>query len=194
MIDQLESALRAAGHAIDLIVHETASINPLLGALGVVLYFVSQAVRTRGWHTILKAAYPDAPGFRARHTAAAYLAGAGLNAVIPARGGDVVKLALLHRRIQGSRYTTLAATFVPETLFETLFGIGLVVWALSPGLPAGPDRRAASCPHVDVSLIIAHPFLARPWPPALAVAGWLLVRYLRRAHRGLRGRASGRAS
>jgi uncharacterized membrane protein YbhN (UPF0104 family) len=175
-----DDALRTSGHALELLLQRAASVDPYLAALGIVLYVVAQAVRTRGWHTILQAAYPDAgDDLRARHTMAAYLAGAGLNGIIPARGGDIVKLWLLHRRIGGSRYPTLAATFVPETLFETFFGFALVIWALSRGFLPVPTA-SGEMPHVDVTLIIEHPILAAASAAALGVGGWLLFRVARR--------------
>src|SRR3954469_20557811 len=125
--------LRTTTHAVHLLQEQAASVDASWALLGVALYLIAQAVRTRGWHTILRAAYPDATALKPRHTMAAYLAGAGLNGVIPARGGDVVKIWLLPRRIPDSRYPTLAATFVPETLFETAFGFLLVIWALAQG-------------------------------------------------------------
>src|SRR4051794_2985338 len=105
----LNDVLRTADHALGLLFARAASVDPALAALGIVLYVLAQVVRTRGWHNILRAAYPEARALRPRHTAAAYLPGAGLNGVIPARGGDIVKLWLLHRRIPGARYPTLAA-------------------------------------------------------------------------------------
>jgi hypothetical protein len=175
----LSDVLRSTNHALDLLFERAASVDPLLALLGVLLYFGAQAVRTRGWHTIVRAAYPEATNLRPRHTMAAYLAGAGLNGVIPARGGDVVKLWLLHRRIEGARYPTLAATFVPETLFETTFGIGLVIWALSQGFLPVPVS-SGELPHVDVSLVIAHPILSAAGVAALGGVGLLLYRLLRR--------------
>ena len=175
----LSDLLRTTKHAAHLLFEQAASIDPAWAALGIVLYLVSQAVRTRGWHTILRAAYPDAETLQPRHTMAAYLAGAGLNGVIPARGGDVVKLWLLHRRMPESRYTTLAATFVPETLFETAFGTGLVIWALANGFLPVPTS-SGELPHVDVSLIIEHPALSLAVAAALGIAGTLLFRILRR--------------
>jgi uncharacterized membrane protein YbhN (UPF0104 family) len=175
----LRDVIRTADHALELLLHRAATVNPWLCALGIVTYILAQAVRTRGWHTILKAAYPDATELRARHTMAAYLAGAGLNGVIPARGGDVVKLWLLHRRIPGARYPTLAATFVPETLFETLFGFGLVIWALSQGFLPVPTA-SGELPHIDVTLVIEHPFLSLGGAGALALGSFLLYRALRR--------------
>src|SRR5437763_2237096 len=123
MLHRLHDVLLTAGHAIHLLAESATSVNILLLALGAVLYVISQAVRTLGWHTILRTAYPgESRDLKRRDTVRAYLAGSGLNAVIPARGGDIVKLAIVHRHIPGSRWSTLAATFVPETLFETAFG------------------------------------------------------------------------
>src|SRR3954462_10571262 len=150
---------RTAEHALSLLFEHAASVDPALALLGVVLYIVAQAVRTRGWHTIIRAAYPEATGLRARHTMPASRAGPGLNGLIPARGGDIVKLWLVHRRIPGARYPTLAATFPPEPLFETLFGFGLVIWALSRGFLPVPTS-SGELPHVDVTLVIEHPFLS----------------------------------
>jgi hypothetical protein len=175
----LSDVFRTADHALELLLHRAASVNPWLAALGCVLYVLAQAVRPRGWHTILRAAYPDAKQLKPRHTTAAYLAGAGLNGIIPARGGDIVKLWLVHRRIPGARYPTLAATFVPETLFETLFGIGLVIWALSRGFLPVPTS-SGELPHVDVTLIIEHPVVSLCAVAVGAVASWALYRLLRR--------------
>jgi Lysylphosphatidylglycerol synthase TM region len=175
----LSDVIRTADHALELLLHRAASVNPWLAALGCVLYVLAQAVRPRGWHTILRAAYPDAKQLKPRHTMAAYLAGAGLNGIIPARGGDIVKLWLLHRRIPGARYPTLAATFVPETLFETCFGIGLVIWALSRGFLPVPTS-SGELPHVDVTLVIEHPVISACAVAVSAFASWALYRVLRR--------------
>jgi uncharacterized membrane protein YbhN (UPF0104 family) len=174
----LSDVLRTADHALELLLHRAASVNPWLCVVGIVLYIVAQAARPRGWHTIIRAAYPDATGLKPRNTMAAYLAGAGLNGIIPARGGDIVKLWLLHRRIPNGRYATLAATFVPETLFETLFGFGLVVWALSQGFLPVPTS-SGEMPHVDVTLLIEHPFRSAGGAALLAAAAYGLYRLLR---------------
>ncbi|HEU4975798.1 MAG TPA: lysylphosphatidylglycerol synthase transmembrane domain-containing protein [Baekduia sp.] len=175
----LHDALRTADHAIGLLVHRAASVDPVLAGLGVVLYLIAQAVRTRGWHTILRSAYPDAHELKPRHTMAAYLAGAGLNGVIPARGGDIVKLWLLHRRIEGARYPTLAATFLPETLFETVFGTALVVWALAQGFLPVPTS-SGEMPHVDVTLILEHPFISTAAAVGAVVLAVVVYRLSRR--------------
>lgn len=178
MLNTVNDLLRATAHAANLILRDTAQVNPWLLVLGVVLYVTSQAIRTRGWHTILLAAYPDS-GLRARDTCGAYLAGSGLNAIIPARGGDIVKLRLVHRKVPGSSYATLAGTFVPETVFETLFGTALVAWALARGflpVPTSPGEL----PGVDVTLVIRHPFLVGAGTVAVVGLLFLLGRTVRR--------------
>jgi hypothetical protein len=180
MPDKLDAAVRAAVHAVGLIADRAAAVDPRTLALGTVLYLVSQAVRTRGWYTILRFAYArEAAGLRARDVMRAYLAGAGINSVVPARGGDVVKLAMVHRRIEGSRYPTLAATFLPEALFESVVGVGLVVWALANGFLPVPTT-GGELPTLDVTLVVRHPLFSVLAVAAVGLAGWWLVRRLGR--------------
>src|SRR5260221_8637333 len=75
------------------------------------------AVRSVDWRNITAAAYP---GGRVRWGSVfgGYLGGVGLNAVVPARGGDALKLFLVKHRVPGSTFPTLAATLVVETLFD----------------------------------------------------------------------------
>jgi Lysylphosphatidylglycerol synthase TM region len=178
VLERLHSVARGTSHAIGLIVDRTAAVRPSLLVAGAVVYFVAQAVRTRGWFTILRAAFPEATNLRARDVTRAYLAGAGVNAVVPARGGDVVKLAMVHRRIEGSRYTTLAATFVPETLFETAVGCMLVAWALARGFLPVPNT-GGEIPALDVSLLVRHPVLSSVAGLVVGVVVYVLARRLR---------------
>jgi hypothetical protein len=182
MLDKLEGIGRTAGHAAALIFDRTAAVDPWLLGLGVVLYLAAQTVRPRGWHTILRAAFPEATDLRPRDVIRAYLAGAGVNAIVPARGGDVVKLALVRRRIAGARYSTLAATFIPETLFETAFGTALVAWALAMGFIPVPTT-SGELPALDVSLVLRHPVQSAVVVVVLAVVGRRLVRVLHGALR-----------
>jgi hypothetical protein len=178
MLEKLEAVWRTARHALGLLTDRAVSVNPWMAAIGVLVYLVSQAVRTRSWFTILRAAYPDAHALRARDVMRAYLAGSGVNAIVPARGGDVLRLVIVHRRIEGARYPTLAATLLPETLFETAFGAGLVIWALANGFLPVPTA-AGELPAVDVSLFISHPVASTLGAAAIAGAGWWIVRRLR---------------
>jgi hypothetical protein len=182
MIERVESAWRSARHAVELVVTDVATVAPGWVIAGVVLHVLHQVVRTRGWFNVIRAAHPDVGGLRARDVTLAYLAGAGLNGVVPARGGDVVKLYLIRRRARGTRWSTLFGTFVPETLFEVVIGVALVAWALSMGFLPVP-RAPSELPAVDVSLFIRHPFASAVGVAAVGVVLVLLYRSLHRRGR-----------
>jgi hypothetical protein len=111
--------------------------------------------------------------------AGAHLAGSGLNSILPARSGDFLKLAMIRRRAPEMRYATLAATFIPETIFETLCGTALVIWALAHGflpVPLSPGEL----PQVDVSLVMTHPLLCALGAAVAAAVFVLISGWLRR--------------
>jgi uncharacterized membrane protein YbhN (UPF0104 family) len=126
--------------------------------LAVVFHVVRLALRVRAWQNILHAAYP---GTRIpyRTVFGSYLAGVGVNAVVPARGGDVVKLYLVKHRVEASTYPTLASSLVVETLFDFVVASVLFLIAIQlgllPGLPELPDLRA-----FDWTFVVEHPRLA----------------------------------
>ena len=187
MVGVLEGVLQRAGHALELLFDDAVAVNPAWLLAGVVVHFGSQLVRLRGWFNVLRAAYPDADELTPGDVRRAFFAGAGLNAVLPARAGDVVKLAFLHRSIPGSSYATLAATSVPETAFETFTGTALVVWVLSRGflpVPASPGEL----PGADVSLYIAHPIIATLVTVAVIALAVVAFRWVRRRFTGFVGR------
>jgi uncharacterized membrane protein YbhN (UPF0104 family) len=138
-------------------------------ALAVLLHGSKMAARARSWQMILSASYPDSR-VRWRTTFGAYAAGVGVNAVVPARGGDVLKLFLIKRSVRGATYPTLAATLLVETLFDFVVSSALLVWALATGVLPGIDvlRRL---PEVDWSLPFRHPW----WSVAAACAAILAV-------------------
>jgi hypothetical protein len=179
MIDRIQNIADAVAHVVNLIVDGAVSLNPWWLVAGVLLHYAHQVVRIRGWWNILRAAYPRADALRYRDVVAAYFAGSGLNAVVPARGGDVMKLYMVKQRTPGARYPTLVASFVPEGLFETLCGIALLVWALSRGFIPVPTSRL-ELPTLDVSLIISHPVLSSIAAAALVGGALMLFRWLRR--------------
>jgi uncharacterized membrane protein YbhN (UPF0104 family) len=145
-------------HAIRVFFEHLAAVEwrPLAVALSI--HVLKLVFRTRGWLTILAAAYPK-QRVRWRGVLGAYVAGVGVNAITPARGGDLVKLYLVKRRIPGSSYATLSATLVVETLFDFVVATGLFVYALTLGiLPGVPDLP--NIPAFDWSFVIEHPRLA----------------------------------
>ena len=151
------------------------------GALGLAVVFqvLRLALRVRGWQTILRAAYPRAR-LPYRSVFGSYLAGVGVNAVLPARGGDIVKLYLVkHRAVPEASYPTLASTLVVETLFDFVVGSALLVWAIQLGLlPGIPDLP--SLPAFDWSFVVVHPKLAALLGSILLAGALLLAAWASR--------------
>jgi uncharacterized membrane protein YbhN (UPF0104 family) len=110
--------------------------------------------RAYAWRTIVVAAYP-AGRLKLSSAFGAYMAGVGINAVVPARGGDAVKLYLVKHRIEGSTYATLAPTLVVETMLDFVIAGALIVWAMVIG--ALPTHQVYSrLPSVDWKFFLRH--------------------------------------
>ena len=103
-----------------------------------------QLARAWAWRNVLRAAYPE-QRIPFLPLAAAYLAGAGINAVVPAHAGDVTKVFLVKRQIPGSSYPAVTSSFLVQTVFDTTVGILVLLYAISQGLlaAAAPDPRPA---------------------------------------------------
>jgi uncharacterized membrane protein YbhN (UPF0104 family) len=134
-------------HAVRVFGDHLAAVRWEFLALALGLQLLRLLFRALAWRAILSAAYPESKP-RYVSTFGAYVAGVGVNAVAPARAGDVVKLYLIKHRIGGSSYATLAPTLVAETLFDFVVGIALMAWALTLGIL--PTHEAYSrLPSVD---------------------------------------------
>src|SRR5215208_4459964 len=137
-------------------------------ALAILCHLLKVLARTRAWRNIVQAAYPKT-NVRWRSVYGAYVAGVGVNAIVPARGGDILKLYLVKHRVEGSAYPTLAATLIVDTLFDTVLASALVAWALVFGFLPGLDV-IPSLPAIDWLYLFQHPRLA-----LAVIVGLLLV-------------------
>lgn len=131
-------------HAIGVFFDELTSIGWTALALAVCAHIVKTGCTSRAWWNVLLAAYPDErPRWRSIY--GSYVSGVGVNAVIPARGGDAVRLVLAHRSIPNSGYTTLTSSLLVMSIFDSaaallIFGYALTLGVLPslgalPGLP-----------------------------------------------------------
>jgi uncharacterized membrane protein YbhN (UPF0104 family) len=146
----------------------------LAGAVG--LGLINLALRSRAWQAILRAALPGRE-VRYRTAFGAYCAGVGVNAAIPARAGDVVKVFLVRRSTPSAPYPTLAGTLVAETLFDFVVASGLLIWVLWAGILPGP--RLPDIPAFEFSLALRHPYLTLAALAALALVAVLAARRVR---------------
>ncbi len=159
--------------------------------LAIICHLGRIAARTRAWRNILAAAYPETT-VRWRDVFGAYAAGIGANAILPGRGGDILRLYIAKHRIVGSTYPTLGSTMLAETIFDTVLGSILLGWALStgvlPGLSVLPDL-----PGIDWLWVFHNPraaagilFLALVVATVLAIVGvGHVTRFWERVRQGL---------
>jgi uncharacterized membrane protein YbhN (UPF0104 family) len=119
------------------------------------LLLAMQLARAWAWRNVLRAAYP-ATRISYLGLSAAYLAGAGINAIVPARAGDVTKVFLAKRQIPGSSYPAVTSSFLVQTVFDTTVGILVLFFAISQGLLPKPPRLP-QLPAFEISFWAEHP-------------------------------------
>ena len=123
--------------------------------LGVLAFATYLTLRARASFHILRAAYP---GERFRFTSiwGAYMAGYGFNSVVPARGGDVVRLFLTKTSIPNSSYPAVAAAFSVEFIFDLTIAVPVLTFAFTQGVfPKPPDF--SQLPAFDLAFFASHP-------------------------------------
>jgi uncharacterized protein (TIRG00374 family) len=141
-------------HAVGIFVHHLTEVGWTALGLGLACHVVKLLFRARAWQNIVRAAYTDL-NLKFRTVFGAYVAGVGINSVLPARGGDVVKLYLVRHRAPETTYPTLGATLVVETLFDFFIAGALMIWALSIGVL--PTHEVYSrIPTVDWKFFLRH--------------------------------------
>ena len=111
--------------------------------LGISFHVLRLLAVSRAWQNIIAAAYPDKE-IRWRSIVAAVFAGVGINAIVPARGGEVVRIFLAKRSVEGSSYATVTSTVLLLGVFDVILAGSLVTWAGVAGLLPGLDKLGPS--------------------------------------------------
>jgi uncharacterized membrane protein YbhN (UPF0104 family) len=107
-------------------------------ALAVLCHLGRIVARSRAWRNVIAAAYPDTE-VQWRHVFGGYVAGIGANALLPGRGGDLLRLYIVKHRVDGSTYPTLASTMIADGIFDLVIASVLITWALAAGILPGRD-------------------------------------------------------
>jgi uncharacterized membrane protein YbhN (UPF0104 family) len=118
--------------AVETFAARLSQVSLTLLVLAVLLQVANLLLRATAWRAVLAAAMPN-QHVRWRGVTGAYLAGTGVNSVLPARGGDVARVVLVSRTIPGSCCTLIASGLLVETLLDGVIGGGLVTWAVWSG-------------------------------------------------------------
>jgi uncharacterized membrane protein YbhN (UPF0104 family) len=165
-------------HAIWVFFHHLAAVEWRWLALGILCHLGKLLAVSRAWRNIVQAAYPDRR-VRWRQMFGSYVAGTGVNAIIPARGGDVVRLYLAKHRIEGSTYTTLVSTSLLQTLFDMLVASCFILWAVTQHVLPGVDvLRSPSLPALDYGWAFRHPTAGLILVGLLLLFGTALVAWI----------------
>jgi uncharacterized membrane protein YbhN (UPF0104 family) len=124
-----------------LVLGSLGGVSPIALALALTFHLAKLGARARAWHNIVRAAYP---GERLcfREALAAFLAGVGVDAVVPARAGEVVRVGLLRTRLAGSTFPGLVSTLLAESAFDAVLTVVVIGTAIGVGLGAGVPGSA----------------------------------------------------
>ena len=149
-----------------------AQLDARMVALALALHVTNHLLRSLAWRNVLAAAYP-ATRIPLTGVATAYALGVALNALLPARGGDAVKVAVLRARISGSSVATIASTMSVVVLFDLAAATILVLTVcLTGSLPfALESPRGGPVLWLAAAVVLA---------AAIALAARLLPDRLRR--------------
>ena len=132
-----------------------ASVRPLPLAIAIGCHIAKTMCTSRAWRNVLAAAYPEERVSWPR-IYAAYIAGVGVNAIFPARAGDVVRLTMAHRAVKGATYTTLVSSSVVLAIVDAACALALFAWAMTQGV--FPSLHALpSLPSFDFAWFLDHP-------------------------------------
>ncbi len=134
---------------------DLAAVKPLPLVIALGLWALNLTIRSRAYFNTLRVAYPDTE-FQWRRIWGAYVAAFGFNNVVPARGGDVIKLFLVHSSIPGASYPTVASSFLVEAVFDFTIAIPVLAWAATQGvMPSLPEF--ATLDATDIHWLGANP-------------------------------------
>jgi uncharacterized membrane protein YbhN (UPF0104 family) len=162
------SSISSFADAVGSFFDSLASIQWGALLLGCALFIGYLTLRSRAFFHILQAAYPD-ERFRWRNIWGAYIAAYGFNGVVPARGGDVIKLFLTKTSVPNSTYPAVGAAMVVENVFDATMAVFILTFAFTQGVfPKPPDF--SEIPAFDLQFFAGHPRFTLFLLTVLAVA------------------------
>lgn len=165
-------------HALGVFFTHLAAVEWKWLAVGVLAQLGKLVAVSTAWTNIVRAAYPR-ERVRWLTMFGAYVAGTGVNAIVPARGGDVVRLFLAKRRIDHSTYTTLVSTSLLQTLFDMVVASCFVIWALTQSVLPGIDViKSPSLPSLDYGWAFRHPTIGLVLFLLLLLLGAALIAWI----------------
>ena len=179
MADALSRSLAALDGAADRV----AALDGRLVTLALVLQAANLVLRALAWRNVLAGAYPSRR-IPLLGVGASYAVGVALNGLLPARGGEVAKVALVRTQLPRSSVVTIAASGGVVLALDAVIGVALLVAvAALGGLPAPPSPELSASPLVGGAVVaVAAAIAAARLAPAAAAR---LARLRRQAAAGV---------
>ena len=147
--------------AVGSLVARFGDVDRRLLVLALALHVANHGLRSLAWRNVLAAAYPSTR-VPVLGVASAYTVGVALNAVVPGRGGDAAKIALVRIGIGGSSVATVASTMSVVVLFDLAAATLLLLAVCATGtIPFAPDLGQLRVVGAVLVTAIALAWLAR---------------------------------
>ena len=147
--------------AAESVLARFGDVDGRLLALALGLHVTNHALRSVAWRNVLAAAYPSTR-VPVLGVASAYAVGVALNAVVPGRGGDAAKVALVRVGIGGSSVATIASTMSVVVLFDLMAATLLLLAVCATGaIPFAPELGHLPVIVAVATAVIALAVLAR---------------------------------
>jgi uncharacterized protein (TIRG00374 family) len=125
--------------AVDKFFSSLAAIHWGSLVAGLLCFGIYLTLRSRAFFNVLRAAYP-AERIQWRRIWGAYVAAYGFNNIVPARGGDIIKLFLTRSSVPNSTYSAVGAAFFVELVYDAVMGTFILLFAFTQGVfPKPPD-------------------------------------------------------
>ena len=125
--------------------------------LGLACYGIYLLTRSRASFHVIRAAYPG-ERIEWRRIWGAYVVAYGFSSVVPAHGGNVIRLFLVKSSVPNSTYPAVASSFLTEQIFDWSIAPFILGFAFSQGVfPKPPDFSKLQA--FDLSFFASHPRL-----------------------------------
>jgi uncharacterized membrane protein YbhN (UPF0104 family) len=156
---------------VDAVADRFVALDGRMVALALALHVANHLLRSLAWRNVLAAAYP-ATRIPYLTVASAYALGVALNALLPARGGDAVKVAVVRARVADSSVPAIASTMSVVVLFDMAAATFLVALVcLTGSLPFAPSiPPGAAWVGIGAVIVASVGLAARPLRHRLARA------------------------
>lgn len=161
------SALHTILTAVADVGHRLGQVDVGLAMVALAFHLGNHALRSIAWRNVLAAAYPR-QRVRLVDIGSAYAVGVALNAVLPGRGGDAVKVGLARARVPSSSLATIAASMSVVVLFDAVAATLLVLVVCATG--AVPFAPSVPSPAAGAAWLESHAALALAVATTLGVA------------------------